>query len=414
MTIDKSASDEFTLTARWVFPVSAMPLERGLITVCDRTIVAVDPRGSRKADIDLGNVALVPGFVNAHTHLDLSGARGLTPPSSDFVGWLRQVIAYRRSRTPEQVAADIQSGVAESLRLGTTLVGDIAAGGTSWDHVANAPLRADIFYELIGVTAERASAALKDFLWWLADTEPTPTCRPGVSPHAPYSVAEDLYVQATYSGVPVAIHVAESRAELELLAEQRGPFVPFLKEFNAWAPDRLMAAPERVVHLSTTIGPYLFVHGNFLSRDTPIFSGGTVVYCPRTHAAFGHPPHPFHDFRTRGVRVALGTDSLASNPDLSVLAEARFVHARYPQTPGDALLRMATLNGAKALGWADEAGSLEPGKSADFAVVGLPDRDAADPHDLLFRSDASVVATWFRGREVANAVNHEGHKEVHF
>src|ERR1700751_5635762 len=150
MTNDKSASDELTLTARGAFPMSAVPMERGLVTVRDGIIVAVGECGPRKADIDLGNVALVPGFVNAHTHLDLSGARGLTPPSSDFVGWLRQVIAYRRSRTPEQIAGDIQAGIAESLRFGTTLVGDIAAGGASWDHLANAPLRAIIFYELIG------------------------------------------------------------------------------------------------------------------------------------------------------------------------------------------------------------------------------------------------------------------------
>jgi cytosine/adenosine deaminase-related metal-dependent hydrolase len=102
----------------------------------------------------------------------------------------------------------------------------------------------------------------------------------------------------------------------------------------------------------------------------------------------------------RRVRVALGTDSLASNPDLSVLAEARFVGIRYPDVPRDTLLRLATFNGAEALGWADETGNLKPGKSADFAIVGLPNRDATDPHDLLFDSGLPVVATWFRGRKV--------------
>ena len=110
-------ADEFTLTARWVFPVTAAPLERGLVTVRDDRIVAVEPHGSRKADVDLGDVAIVPGFVNAHTHLDLTGARGLTPPTPDFVGWLRRVIAYRRGRTAEQVAADVQAGIAESIAI---------------------------------------------------------------------------------------------------------------------------------------------------------------------------------------------------------------------------------------------------------------------------------------------------------
>jgi cytosine/adenosine deaminase-related metal-dependent hydrolase len=135
--------------------------------------------------------------------------------------------------------------------------------------------------------------------------------------------------------------------------------------------------------------------------DTWINPYGTVVYCPRTHAAFDHLPHPFRKFfLARGLRVALGTDSLASNPDLSVLAEARFLHPRYPKLRGATLLRMATLSGAEALGWEDETGSLEAGKSADFAVVELPPRDEADPHALLFASDRPVRATWFRGRPV--------------
>src|SRR5205085_8085675 len=109
----------------------------------------------------------------------------------------------------------------------------------------------------------------------------------------------------------------------------------------------------------------LLIHANYLRTETPIDERATIVYCPRTHAAFGHPPHPFREFLARGVRVALGTDSLASNPDLDLLAEARFVHARHPDVPGATLLRMATLNGAEALSFADVTGSLIPGKSAD-------------------------------------------------
>ena len=143
----------------------------------------------------------------------------------------------------------------------------------------------------------------------------------------------------------------------------------------------------------------LLIHGNYLPPDFPFRPNHTVVYCPRTHAAFQHPPHPFREFLKRGVRVCLGTDSLASNPDLDILAEARFVRERYPDFPGDTLLKMITLSGAEALGWANEAGSLEPGKSADFVTVPLPDRDSADPHALLFAIDgpAGGRRTLFRG-----------------
>src|SRR5262249_50625703 len=97
---------DMNLTARWVFPVSGPPLERGIVVISGSDIVAVEAHGSRKADIDFGNAAITPGFVNAHTHLDLTGARGLTPPTPDFTAWLRSVIAYRKTRTPEQIDAD--------------------------------------------------------------------------------------------------------------------------------------------------------------------------------------------------------------------------------------------------------------------------------------------------------------------
>jgi cytosine/adenosine deaminase-related metal-dependent hydrolase len=177
--------------------------------------------------------------------------------------------------------------------------------------------------------------------------------------------------------------------------------VDFLKELNAWAPECLMSGPARAIELSTTPQPYLFVHCNYLPSDSWIDPlNCSVVYCPRTHAAFGHPRHPFREFLARSVRVALGTDGLASNPDLSVLSEARFLHTRHPDVPGETLLRMATLSGAAALGWRERTGSLVPDKSADLAIIELPPRDEADPHNLLFASDRPVRATWFRGRLV--------------
>ncbi|HZT81092.1 MAG TPA: amidohydrolase family protein [Gemmataceae bacterium] len=411
----------WTLTARWVFPVAGPPLQRGTVTIDGGRITAVEPHGTRAADVDLGNAAVLPGLVNAHTHLDLSGARGLAPPApsftarlfqriahgseTNFTSWLRKVVAFRRSRTPDEVQADIRAGQEECLRSGTTLVGDIASGGASWEALANASLRAVVFFELLGVTeerAERAAGAAKD---WLISRQATPTCRPGISPHAPYSVRAGLFGDAIALAhnhqIRLAMHLAETAAEGELLQRRRGPFVAFLKELGAWDPEGLLKGPPtRALRLWSLPIPALFIHANFLPPTAAVSRLTTIVYCPRTHAAFGHPPHPFRDFLRRGVRVALGTDSLASNPDLDLLAEARFVHKHYPDVPGDVLLRMATLSGAEALGWADETGSLEPGKSADLVVLPLPDADAADPHELVFASSLPVRAVLFRGRWV--------------
>jgi cytosine/adenosine deaminase-related metal-dependent hydrolase len=391
-------TDQFSLTARWVFPVDGPPIERGVVSVHAERILAVEPPGKRTPDIDLGNAAILPGLVNAHTHLDLTGLRGKCPPSEDFTGWLRQVIVHRRAITPEQTQADIRAGIDECLRFGTTLVGDIASGGASWDALAEAALRAVVYYELIGLSKERAASAWEAWKWWHLARPDSATCQPGVSPHAPYSVWWPLFFGTVISGVPVATHLAESRAELWLLGDRCGPLVPFLKALGVWSPEGLAGAPDDILRLMNGLNPVSFVHGNYLDTDTRFPANGTVVYCPRTHAAFGHPPHPFRDFLARGVRVALGTDSLASNPDLDVLAEARFVSSRHPEMPGADVLRMATLSGALALGWADTTGSLAPGKSADLVVLPLPNHDVDDPHRLIFDTDVAVSAVMFRGR----------------
>jgi cytosine/adenosine deaminase-related metal-dependent hydrolase len=399
-----------TYAARWIFPVDAPPLERGTITVRGDKIIAVEPHGTRTPDVDLGNVAILPGFVNAHTHLDLSGARGLLLPSPhrgrgvggegacDFTQWLRSVIAFRRSRTPEQVQADIAAGIAECLRFGTTIIGDISSGGASWDELGEATCRALVFYELIGLTQQRVEESIDAWDAWRAQAGAYPTCLFNLSPHAPYSTSMHLYLLAAHrsahSKLPFATHLAETCEELELIRNKSGPFVQFLESLNAWEPD---AFDSRLIDLFLRHHPGIFAHCNYLDPATPFTADQTVVFCPRTHAAFGHPRHPFPQFLQRGVRVALGTDSLASNPDLDILAEARFVRRHYPEVAPATILRMLTLSGAEALGFDADAGSLTPGKSADLVILPLPDRDDADPHDLVFDSALPVLGAMFRG-----------------
>jgi cytosine/adenosine deaminase-related metal-dependent hydrolase len=404
-------SSEWTLTARWVLPVASPPLEGGLVTVAGERIAAVGPHGSRRADVDLGDAAVIPGLVNAHTHLDLTGLRGLAPPTPDFTAWLRQVIAHRRGRTAEQTQADVRAGIAECLRFGTTLVGDIAAGGASWEALAEAPLRAVVFYELLGLTEDRARQAAEAGRTWLEAHPATPTCRPGLSPHAPYSVCRDLFAAANElarrNDCPIMTHLAETRAERELIDRRQGPFVPFLQEVGAWDPDGFVERRTEALQICSQGGVRtLLAHCNYLSSsDLPRSDAVSIVYCPRTHAAFGHSPHPLRFFHAR-LRVALGTDSLASNPDLDLLGEARFFRSRNPRGSNVALLRMATLSGAEALGWAEETGSLTPGKSADLVVLPLPPADG-NPHDLVITSDRPVQRVLFRGQWVSTGPDAE-------
>ncbi len=390
-----------TITARFVFPVDDAPLPGGCVAIASGRIVAVEPRGTRSADLDLGNAAILPGFVNAHTHLDLSGLRGRTPPTANFVDWLRAVIGQRREQQAGQVQQDIQLGLEECLASGATLIGDIAAGGQSWEILAKATCRSVVFYELLGLSKPRAHQSWAAACAWLRTLPASPHCRPGLSPHAPYSVRASLFKAARRLAkerdLPLAVHVAESAAELELLAERKGAMVPFLEELGVYDPSGLV---ETLPGLVKFIGGYrrgLLVHGNYLRAPADVHRGMSVVYCPRTHYAFGHPSYTLTKFLRSGVRVALGTDSLASNPDLSVFNEARFVRQHHDEVSSNEILRMATLSGAEALGWDREAGSLTPGKAADLAIVDLPDKDEADPGALVLESSSSVSGVMIGG-----------------
>jgi cytosine/adenosine deaminase-related metal-dependent hydrolase len=398
------SATEWSLTARWIFPVDGPPLERGVVTIAGDRIVSVEPHGTRTADRDLGNVAILPGLVNAHTHLDLSGARGKCPPTPEFTDWLRAVIKFRQTATKREVAADTREGLTECLASGTTLIGDVSAQGVSWSALANAPVRAVVYWEVIGLSRGRAEQSMRELQDWLCNHPATSTCKAGVSPHAPYSVRSELFSASAALGLPVVTHLAETTAELELLVLRTGPFVEFLKEMNVWDPEGLMRGHQDVLQLLTGQFPLAIAHGNYLYRDCTIPRNASLVYCPRTHAAFGHDLHPFRKFLKRRVNVALGTDSLASNPDLDVLGEARFVHVKRPYARGRQILRMATLSGAEALGWADETGSLTPGKSADFIVLPLPDETKDDPHRLILESTQTVQAVVFRGQVVHGAL----------
>jgi cytosine/adenosine deaminase-related metal-dependent hydrolase len=395
-----------TYAARWIFPVTSEPLANGTLTVQGKRIVAVEPHGRRRADIDLGDVAVVPGFVNAHVHLDLTGMRGVCPPSSDFTGWLRQVIQHRIRRSPAQVQADIADGIAESLQFGVVAVGDIAAAGVSWNLLADSPLRAVVFHEMLGLTPERAVQSLQSFDTWHAEhaTQIGARVVAGISPHAPYSVHRDLFAAAAKTTLPLATHLAETCDELELLRHRTGPFVDFLKELGVWQPEGLVHDPADIVALHFGRPRTLLVHANHLDPALPDPRCHTVVFCPRTHAAFGHPRHPLPELLRRGVPVALGTDGLASNPDLDLLAEARFVRRHYPEIDGPTLLRMLTLHGAVALGMDGAVGALSAKMEANFVVLPLAKGDNTEPHTRLFDSALPVENVMIRGEWAKPAV----------
>jgi len=393
------------LRARYVFPVEGDPIRDGVVTIAGERVLDVS-RGSSAKAADLGNVAILPGLVNPHTHLEYSGLSApLGQPGETFPQWLRCVISLRRAGgiRPEWTS----QGLREATQTGTTALGEIVTASWSATVFEQAPLNAMVFCELIGLVPDRIEpnlAAAREHLAGMG----TGRARRGLTPHAPYSVHPELFARAVHlcaeRQAPLAFHLAESCEELELLRTGGGPLVDLFLELEVWQPEAIPvgARPLDYLRILAEAPRAVLAHGNYLDEEEIAFVAAhadriSVVYCPRTHAYFSHAKHPLVRLLQAGANVAVGTDSRASNPDLCLLSELRFIARNYPQLSGRQVLELGTLRGARALGQAEEVGSLCPGKYADLAIVALPEHDARDPHELLFESDLPVVATVWHG-----------------
>jgi cytosine/adenosine deaminase-related metal-dependent hydrolase len=258
------------------------------------------------------------------------------------------------------------------------------------------------FTEVLGLDPRRQAMLLARAKQYVDDRlENGGIPKPGLSPHASYTVGPDLLRKvcemSAAERVPVAMHLAESREELELLRTHQGPLVEALKRLGGWHPESLSLglAPIDYLQLLATAHRSLVIHGNYLGRDDFEFVAAhrermSLVYCPRTHAYFGHDPYPLAGMLTSGARVAVGTDSRASNPDLSILSELRHIAWHHPNVSRDAILRSGTLSGAESLGSGEKLGSITPGKRAWLATVPL-EQTSGEPHDLLFSSTAPAT-----------------------
>ncbi len=402
-------SERNAFQARVVFPITAPPLVGGVVVIEQDRIVAVGRHSAAECDIiDLGNVAIIPGLVNSHTHLELSDIlRPLGTPGMAFCDWIRHVIEFRRGRSVPAISP-VKQGLDEVIRSGTTAIGEIIQPDWSEDTFRAAPLDATLFLEAIGLSRQRAGAKLTEARRHLAARPDR--WRVGLSPHAPYTVHPELFDElaslASGCRAPVAFHLAESTEELRLLNSGDGPFRDLLEELGAWDPTAIPQGTRPLDYLRRLTEANtrsLIIHGNYLTDEEIALIARnrdriSVVYCPRTHAYFGHARHPLPKLLAAGANVALGTDSRASNPDLNLLEEMRFVRRAYPEISASTILELGTLRGAEALGQDAEYGSIEPGKLANLAIIPLPDRDVPDPHDLVFDAPPGEPRTVYRGR----------------
>lgn len=393
--------------ARWLFPVDAPPIADGILEIDAAGRIAAISETSNREAIDLGHVAMVPGLVNAHAHLEFSDLAAPVAPARPFPEWIKKVVAIRRSRTAP-IEDIIGRGISDVRRGGTTAVGEIATYA-----VENYPHRADsvqlcLFQEIIGPRSENWPNLLAMAETHFTQCTDISNIIGGLSPHAPYTVPQELFEQivalAARHCAPAAVHLAESESERSLLSAGRGELVEMMRGLGLW--DESLHPPGRSfsdwIGLLTSCPRGLIIHGNYLNDEELGLLAGqenlTLVYCPRTHAYFAHPPHPFRRLLDRGGRVALGTDGRSSNPDLSLWAEATFVARRNPGLPSDTILGMITRSSAEALGIADRAGTLAVGRDANFLVA---DVEEIARRPVLFRSGREPSRVFHRGVELS-------------
>jgi cytosine/adenosine deaminase-related metal-dependent hydrolase len=348
---------------------------------------------------DAGDAVILPGLVNAHAHLELSSLTPLPNPGH-LAEWLI------KNLNPV-VSEMVERGVNPSIHFGITSIGDITRHCAQTRAILRTgPLRVTSYGEVIAMAArrnlfdERFAAATdvsaeSDFL------------RVGISPHAPYTVEPAAFAKclqfAKSTSRPIAVHLAETPNEKDFLATQTGPLRQLWDRFEAWDPNvpTFQGGPIRYArHLGLLDYPTVLAHVNFCDDDElAILAAGkaSVVYCPRTHAYFGHPPHRWRDMLKNKINVAVGTDSRASSPDLNLVDDLRLLHRVAPDFPPQDVWKLATTNAARAIGQQNNVGNLAPASHADFCI--FPAK-TADPLAEILESQTLPTQVWIAGHQI--------------
>jgi cytosine/adenosine deaminase-related metal-dependent hydrolase len=360
-----------------VHPVTAPPISDGAVLVDDRGRIAAlgrddaVPAPPDARVLEFPRASLVPGLVNCHTHLELTHLRGRVD-AREFPAWIRRLRELKDATGVPEFRAAAEQGVRDCWAAGVTCIADTGSTGVVLEALHALGGRGVIYQEVFGPDPARLDASLAELEAAVGRLGALVSglLRLGVSPHAPYTVSAPLYRAVTAfareRGLPLAVHLAESREESALLATGTGPFADALRARGIAVAPQGLSPVHYLARLGVLAPDCLCIHCvQMTPGDIERLEGAgvSVAHCPRSNRAHGHGPAPLAAFRAAGLRVGLGTDSVVSTGDVNLWCEARAAGLG-----GEDVLHMLTLAGAHVLGLESEIGSLEVGKTADLAV----------------------------------------------
>jgi cytosine/adenosine deaminase-related metal-dependent hydrolase len=398
--------------ARTVVTMDRAPIEDGAVAISGNQIVDVgkfDEINRRNAGeiVDLGEQALLPGLINAHCHLDYTWLRGKIPPQKTFTDWIRAINEEKGKVSPKDYLSSIREGFAEARRYGTTTVANLTAFPDLIPQI-DAPIRTWWFAELIDLRApERANEIVDLAIESLKKTENW-----GLAPHALFTVSKNLYERcegvAQQKNILLTTHLAESREEMEMFHDASGPLYEFLKSIGRPMDDcgnetplehflRVIPQQREAAQRSTrNDNGWLVAHLNELTdSDFELLERSKrqfhVVHSPRSHDYFKHSHFPFERLHSLGFNICLGTDSLASNENLSLFAEMRAFQKKFSSLSPEVILQMVTINPARALGQENALGKIRPGGYADLLAVPFSSGDVFE-RIIAFMGEPRTIA----------------------
>jgi aminodeoxyfutalosine deaminase len=366
--------------ARIVVTMDGAPIENGAVAIEGDRIADVGSFAEVKARnggevVDLGEQALLPGLINAHSHLDYTCLRGKIPRQKSFPDWIRTINAEKAKLSPQNYLASIKEGFTEAREFGTTTIANLTAFPELISQI-QASIRTWWFAELIDVRSpERANEIVDMAVKSLKSAE-----NRGLAPHAPFTASGNLYRRcdevARQENILLTTHLAESREEMQMFSDLGGPLADFLSSIGRDNSDLDGATPlKHAAEFCQFDARWLLVHLNeVLKSDLELLLRSKtkphIVHCPCSHEFFGHSPFKFGEFRPLGFNICLGTDSLASNKSLSLFAEMRAFQRNEQRILPREILEMVTVNPALALQQSDRLGRIRPGFQAD--LISLP------------------------------------------